>query len=232
MALRKVKALAKRSLDASRVTSLTPLSVVLEHQTIVPPNAAPANFHREYLTCTDPAAEKGFFRRFFHQSATRIPELLCLPVGEKLREKIKGINKNGDRLRLAGLSPPQPDRATADDSFYGISVSDARKILRLSQVEKLKAKLREIPESSVSYSDFRRICVEGCESEEHGAEFAKLLDESGSVIVLGNVVFLRPEQVDIFFAFIKLLPNYPYHGNWVLPTTVEFCWYQNFTRLV
>ncbi|KAK9947123.1 hypothetical protein M0R45_012558 [Rubus argutus] len=192
MALR--KALAKRSFDASRVTSLTPLSVILEHQTIVPPNAAQANFHREYLTSTDPA-EKGFFRRFFHQSATRIPELLCLPVGEKLREKIKGINKNGDRLRLAGLSPPAPDRATADDSFYGISVSDARKILRLSQVEKLKAKLREIPESSVSYLDFCRICVEGCESEEQGAEFAKLLDESGSVIVLGNVVFLRPEQV-------------------------------------
>ncbi|XP_062023447.1 calcium uniporter protein 4, mitochondrial [Rosa rugosa] len=193
MALR--KALAKRSLDAVRVTSLTPFSVVvLGHQTIVPPNAAQANFHREYLTSSEPA-EKGFFRRFFHHSATRIPEFLSLPVGEKLREKIKGVNRNGDRLRLAGLSPPPPDPATADESFYGISVSDVRKIMRLSQVEKLKAKLREVPESSVSYSEFRRICVEGCESEEQAAEFAKLLDESGNVIVLGNVVFLRPEQV-------------------------------------
>ena len=35
----------------------------------------------------------------------------------------------------------------------------------------------------------------GCENEDQGAEFAKMLDDSGNVIVLGNVVFLRPEQV-------------------------------------
>ncbi|KAL5558097.1 hypothetical protein UlMin_034308 [Ulmus minor] len=81
------------------------------------------------------------------------------------------------------------------NSMFGLSVSDARKILRLSQVEKLKAKLREIPKSSISYSDFSRICVESCENQDQGNEFAKMLDESGNVIVLGNIVFLRPEQV-------------------------------------
>ncbi|ONI32750.1 hypothetical protein PRUPE_1G383500 [Prunus persica] len=195
MALR--KALAKRQFHAIRVT-LAPSSVVLEHQTIVPPNAAQANFHREYLTATG-SSGKGFFRRFLHRRAlnqsAKLPEFLTIPVGEKLREKLSGINISSDRLRLAGLSPPQPDLATPDDALYGISVSDAKKILRLSQVEKLKAKLREIPESSISYSEFVRICVEGCEGEEQGAEFSKMLDESGNVIVLGNVVFLRPEQV-------------------------------------
>ena len=62
-------------------------------------------------------------------------------------------------------------------------------------MEKLKVKLREIPKTSISYSEFVRICVEGCKNEDQGAEFAKMLDESGNVIVLGNVVFLRPEQV-------------------------------------
>ncbi|KAL6295753.1 hypothetical protein ACE6H2_003895 [Prunus campanulata] len=196
MALR--KALAKRQFDAIRVT-LAPSSVVLEHQTIVPPNAARANFHREYLTATG-SAGKGFFRCFLHrralnQSAPKLPEFLTIPVGEKLREKLRGINISSDRLRLAGLSPPPPDLATPNDALYGISVSDAKKILRLSQVEKLKAMLREIPESSISYSEFVRICVEGCEDEEQGVEFSKMLDEYGNVIVLGNVVFLRPEQV-------------------------------------
>ncbi|CAB4265772.1 unnamed protein product [Prunus armeniaca] len=195
MALR--KALAKRQSQAIRVT-LAPSSVVLEHQTIVPPNAAQANFHREYLTSTG-SADKGFFRRFLHRRAlnqsAKLPEFLTVPVGEKLREKLRGINISSDRLRLAGLSPPLPDLATPDDALYGISVSDAKKILKLSQVEKLKAKLREIPEGSISYSEFVRICVEGCEDEEQGAEFSKMLDESGNVIVLGNVVFLRPEQV-------------------------------------
>lgn len=200
MALR--KALTKRQSHAIRVT-LAPSSVVLEHQTIVPPNAAQANFHREYLTSTG-SADKGFFRRFLHRRAlnqsAKLPEFLTIPVGEKLREKLRGINISSDRLRLAGLSPPLPDLATPEDALYGISVSDAKKILKLSQVEKLKAKLREIPESSISYSEFVRICVEGFEDEEQGAEFSKMLDESGNVIVLGNVVFLRPEQVGQLFS--------------------------------
>ncbi|XP_050366210.1 calcium uniporter protein 4, mitochondrial [Argentina anserina] len=215
MALR--KALVKRSFDAVRVTSLAqtiPSSVdVLQNQTIVPPNAAQANFHREYLTSSE-SVDKGFLRRFFHHSATRIPEFLSLPVGEKLRERIRGVNvnKTNDRLRLAGLRPPAYPTAN-DESLYGISVNDVRKIMRLSQVEKLKAKLREIPESSVSYLEFRRICVESCESEEQAAEFAKLLDESGNVIILGNIVFLRPEQVaksmESIISQTMSLPNDP-----------------------
>ncbi|TKY57744.1 Calcium uniporter protein 4 [Spatholobus suberectus] len=62
-------------------------------------------------------------------------------------------------------------------------------------MEKVKAKLRNVPESSIPYSEFLRICVESCENRDQGAEFAKILDDSGNVIVLGNAVFLRPEQV-------------------------------------
>ncbi|XP_062098661.1 calcium uniporter protein 4, mitochondrial [Humulus lupulus] len=198
MALRKM--LAKRLLDGRRVTSqsLTP-EISLSINTIVPVNdVSNAKCHREYVTSPD-SAEKGFFRRFFHRrapdkSATRLHEFLSLPVGEKLREKLRGTNITSDRIRLDCLSPPAPE-LTAVDSVFGLSVSDAKKILRLAHVEKLKSKLRAIPESSISYSEFFRICVEGCENENQGAEFAKTLDETGNVIVLGNVVFLRPEQV-------------------------------------
>ncbi|KAJ7958067.1 Calcium uniporter, mitochondrial [Quillaja saponaria] len=194
------KSFTKRIFEGCRAPSQ---SVTLEHSpvssSLLPPNAAKTNFHREYHTSPG-SSGKGFFRRFlhrravYHSSATRIPEFLSLPVGEKLREKLRGINITGDRLRLDGLISQAPDPA-AVDSLYGISAKDARKILRLSQVEKLKAKLKEIPKNSISYSEFFRICVEGCENEDQGAEFAKVLDESGNVIVLGNVVFLRPEQV-------------------------------------
>ncbi|KAM1434592.1 hypothetical protein ACFX13_043373 [Malus domestica] len=193
MALR--QALAKRAFGDTRVSLAPPSSVMTDHKTIVPPNAAQVNFHRQYLTSTD-TPRKGFFRRFLHrQSASKLPEFLTVPVGEKLREKLRGINISGDQLRLGGLSPPPPDRDPTAKLPFGISVRNAKKILRLSQVEKLKAKLREIPETSISRSEFVRICSEGCESEEQGAEFAKMMDESVNVIVLGNVVFLRPEQV-------------------------------------
>ncbi|XP_070682869.1 calcium uniporter protein 2, mitochondrial-like [Malus domestica] len=192
MALR--QALAKHAFGATRVSLAPPSSVMADHQNIVPPNAAQVNFLREYLTSMD-TPRKGFFRRFLNRHpASKLPEFLTVPVGEKLREKLRGINISGDQLRLGGLSSPPPDRDPTAKLPFGISVRNAKKILRLSQVEKLKAKLREIPETSISRSEFVRICSEGCESKEQGAEFAKMMDESVNVIVLGNVVFLRPEQ--------------------------------------
>ncbi|XP_031252771.1 calcium uniporter protein 4, mitochondrial-like [Pistacia vera] len=198
------KALVKRLITKSYGYRLSSPAVTLEHSpsthahSLVPPNALQTNFHREYITSPE-LSGKGFFRKFLqrrgiNQSATRIPEFLSLPIGDKLREKLKGINIAGDRLRLEGLAPNVPD-TPATDVPYGFTVRDARKLLRLSQVEKLKLKLREIQKSSISHHEFVRICVDFCENEDQGTEFAKLLDESGTVIVLGNIVYLRPEQV-------------------------------------
>ncbi|CAK7339510.1 unnamed protein product [Dovyalis caffra] len=47
----------------------------------------------------------------------------------------------------------------------------------------------------ISYSEFVRVCSEGCSNLEYGIRVAKSLDESGTVVVLGNLVLLRPEQV-------------------------------------
>ncbi|EEF52529.1 calcium uniporter protein 4, mitochondrial [Ricinus communis] len=193
MALR--KSLSERLFDGYRTTSH---AVSLEYpliylkSTIPPPNPAKTNFHREYLTSPG-ASGKGFFQRFLHRRAiNQLPEFLSAPVGEKLREGLKGINITKDRLRLDEVAPPT---FTGDVNLFGISVQDARKVLRISQVEKLKARLREIPKSSVLYSEFVQICVEECGNEDQGIEFAKMLDQSATVIVLGNIVFLRPEQV-------------------------------------
>ncbi|KAG4953468.1 hypothetical protein JHK87_039062 [Glycine soja] len=182
MALRKL--LSKRFFDSVKMTTPFERSVVLssplQQKAIAPPSTTRAS-----------SDDGGFLRRFFllrravyHSGPARLPEFLSLPVGEKLRQKLKGINDIA----------PAP---IAGDAVFGngMSVREARKIMRASQMEKLKAKLRNVPESSVQYSEFLRICVEACENPEQGAEFAKILDDSGDVIVLGNAVFLRPEQV-------------------------------------
>ncbi|KAL8145072.1 hypothetical protein AgCh_003328 [Apium graveolens] len=62
-------------------------------------------------------------------------------------------------------------------------------------MEKLRSKLKEMPVSSVAYTEFLKICSEVCENEERGLECAKMLDDAGNVIVAGNVVFLRPDQI-------------------------------------
>ncbi|KAL3734107.1 hypothetical protein ACJRO7_023455 [Eucalyptus globulus] len=200
MALR--RALAKRLFDSPRPTSAAAAAAATPSLQAIPPppKAATASFHREYLTSPE-TAKKGLFRRFLQRRAInqaagpRLPEFLSLPVGDKLRERLRsldGLGGGGERLRLGGLPPP-----VDGGPLGGVSVGDARKLLRLSRAEMIKAKLREIDASSISYEEFRRICDQACGAgrEEEGAEFAKALDESGNVIVHGNVVILRPEQV-------------------------------------
>lgn len=203
------KTLVERFINKSYGYRISSPAVTLEHSpsthSLVPQNAVRTNFHREYISSPE-STEKSLFRRFLqrraiNQTATRLPEFLSLPVGDKLRETLKSMNIAGDRLRLGGLASPVQNPATTTVSSYGITVQYARKVLRLSQVEKLKLKLREIPKNSISYSEFVGFCVDGCENEEQGVEFAKLLDESGNVIVLGNLVFLRPEQVLYFSVY-------------------------------
>ncbi|KAG5098949.1 hypothetical protein JHK82_048803 [Glycine max] len=165
-------------------------SPTMQQQVIAPPSMLGVS-----------SADGGFLRRFFllrqavyHSSPARFPDFLSLPVGEKLREKLKSINNIAGIGDCCVALAPAP---MASDAVFGsgMSVSHVRKILRVPQMEKVKAKLRNVSESSVPYSEFLRICVETCENHEQGAEFAKILDESGNVIVLGKAVFLRPEEV-------------------------------------
>ncbi|KAK4276610.1 hypothetical protein QN277_014739 [Acacia crassicarpa] len=135
-------------------------------------------------------------RAVYHSGPSRLPEFLSLPLGDKLRERLSAtVGINADRLRLDGLTPPPATEKAYVDSPSRITVSDARKILRLSRVGKLKARLRQIPRTSISHSEYIQICVDACQNHQEGIELAKMLDDSGNVIVLGNVVFLRPQQV-------------------------------------
>lgn len=98
-----------------------------------------------------------------------------------------------DRITLHGMSP-----ATAAEKEepldQNLTVKDAVKILKL---EFIKSRLRQVGEDRVSYSEFLEICSKECSSVDQAMEFAKMLDQSGSVIVLGNIVFLKPEQVGL-----------------------------------
>ncbi|KAI3520956.1 hypothetical protein L1887_10411 [Cichorium endivia] len=151
------------------------------------------------------------FRRFLQrrpldQSSSAMPESLR-SRGESMLEKLKEMDITRGRIRLDVLSPP------VERSSEGkLTVADAKKILRVSQIETLKSKLRTSRKNHVSYDEFVEMCMEGCSNRDQGLDLAKALDDSGSVIVLGNVVFLKPEQV--VKAIHELLPtNLPATNN-------------------
>ncbi|KAG6624129.1 hypothetical protein CIPAW_16G004800 [Carya illinoinensis] len=88
-----------------------------------------------------------------------------------------------------------PLAESTSEATEGLTVEDARKLLRVAQLEKVKERLREIHKNWISYSDFNRVCIKVCSDPYQSLALAKMLDESRTVIVLGNAVFLRPEQV-------------------------------------
>ncbi|XP_073036634.1 calcium uniporter protein 4, mitochondrial-like [Primulina eburnea] len=166
----------------------------------------PQHFHLDFLTSSPDSASSGLSRRFLqrrdinnHSSADGLPSFLSLTVGEKLREKLKSLNVIGDhRLRLEGLSPPPPVLPPPQlpaASGLGVDVADVKRILRCLQLERVRERLRNIPASTIPYMELVGICGEVCGNSESGVECAKSLDQSGNVIVLGGLVFLRPNEV-------------------------------------
>ncbi|XP_043710110.1 calcium uniporter protein 3, mitochondrial-like [Telopea speciosissima] len=168
-----------------KVTKISTPSNTLSHS----PFSSPSS--EQPLIPPDPAKD-GFFRRFIHKRTI----IQSLPLGEKLKEILNGMNSSGgDRLRLDGLNPPPATTSAVTPKQISISVEDTTNLLRLLRLKMLRTKLRSIPKNCISYSNFVHICSDGCSSPDQGLEYAKTLEESGAVIVFGNIVFLRPDQV-------------------------------------
>ncbi|GMH06468.1 hypothetical protein Nepgr_008308 [Nepenthes gracilis] len=165
------------------------------------------------------AGSSGLFRRIMqrrplYQSAIS-PGIRSVPTGDNLMEKLREMDIARERLRLIGLSPstaPSKESEPSSPESNGFTVGDLKKLLRASQMEMVKAKLRQIPRDWISYSEYLQICQESCSTrKEEGLVYAKMLDESGVVIVLGNAVCLHPEQVAK--AIRDLIPLAPLNPN-------------------
>lgn len=83
------------------------------------------------------------------------------------------------------------------DSGRKIAVDEARKLLRLADVEALKKRLESDGHEFITYPDLLKLCqgTGVAHSDEEAAEFAKILDEAGVVLIFRNKVILHPHKV-------------------------------------
>ncbi|KAI3997644.1 hypothetical protein MKX01_011061 [Papaver californicum] len=188
------------STTANKISTLSlrnPFASSFLEETLVPPDSSKTTFNREYVSVPDSTTDHGFFRKFLQKRIFYQSEVQPLPNGENFMEKLKSMDINRDRIRLDGLSPPMlpsldkrnspsswSSRTTVATTLDGIVIS----------LETLISTLRKIPRDSITYPEFLQICVDSTGINQ-GPKLAQTLDESGSVIVLGNIVFLRPEQL-------------------------------------
>ncbi|WOL03083.1 calcium uniporter protein 2, mitochondrial-like [Canna indica] len=176
------RALARRFLNTAKPSSSLP-------SLIPPPRSSSSSSSFSAPSATSLLPKNSFlnYRPVFHRDAPP-PERIPLPVdGHEFFDRMPSISPG--RIHLEGLSPPLPSPPAE-----GVSVAQVRKVLRAAQVESVRARLRGLGRSCVSYAEFARICgdVPGVES---GAWLARALDESGAVVIFRDVVFLRPEMV-------------------------------------
>ncbi|KAL6224683.1 hypothetical protein ACLB2K_003538 [Fragaria x ananassa] len=181
------KTLAERLFNISKISTQTLRNCRISSSAVhLRPSAKP----RE---STEPGDNNAVFRRFLHERASAA-EIWSVPVGENLMEKLRSAAISRSRIRLDGLAPPATERISAPAVMAGLTAEETRKLLRAAQMEAVKAKLREVEKTWVTYSEFVRICTEVCSDPDQGLGFAKSLDESGAVIVLGKDVCVKPEQ--------------------------------------
>ncbi|KAJ4890720.1 Calcium uniporter protein 2 [Raphanus sativus] len=164
---------ASQSLTNCRISSSS-LSV----RTRVPKESGEARIAPE------PGDSSAISRRFLHNAAVIRPEIMQMPLGESLMEKLREIDGSKDRIRLDGIAPPMATET--ETTPPGLTVEDTKKLLRAAQIEMVKTKLRETGKSWMAYDEFVSVCGDG---------IAKMLDDSANVIVLGDSVCIRPDQV-------------------------------------
>jgi len=142
-------------------------------------------------------------RRFMQERPafrpTMPPDAGFMPLADRIRDHL-GVSF--PRINLDGLVPPAAPapapaltREEAREEVVGsLTVAEARKVLRATQMEAARARVRASREGTVPYAEFLRLCCDAAGADA-GPSVARALDESGSVIVLGKTVFLRPEMV-------------------------------------
>lgn len=189
MAMRKL--LSKKLFNMTNVASQSLMNCRISSSSLAVRTRVPKDSGDTTRIAPEPG-DLGISRRFLHNTAMIRPDIMQMPVGESLIEKIREIDGSKDRIRLDGLAPPMKTTETEKTS---LTVEDTKKLLRAAQIEIVKSKLRETGRSWMPYSEFVSVCGEASSDPDLGSRIAKMLDDSANVIVLGDSVCLRPDQV-------------------------------------
>ncbi|KAK7859365.1 calcium uniporter protein 5 [Quercus suber] len=80
-----------------------------------------------------------------------------------------------------------------------MSFAEARRLMRLVNVEALKRKLGMEGKEVIEYFELIQACesLGVARSNEEAASFAQVLDEAGVILLFHNKVYLHPDKVEI-----------------------------------
>ncbi|CAA0842410.1 Calcium uniporter protein 6- mitochondrial [Striga hermonthica] len=84
-----------------------------------------------------------------------------------------------------------------DDGKNVMTYAEAKKLMRLVDVEALKERLGKEGKEAISYAELLRACegIGVAKSPEEAAAFARVLDQAGVVLLFRDKVYLHPDKV-------------------------------------
>lgn len=104
--------------------------------------------------------------------------------GDIWREELKNLNNaTRNHLPMEVASPPEA-KIFAEET----------RLLRFVQIDEVRESLCQIPRPCITRKELLRICMDYT-SEEDAKEVVKSLDEAGQILIVGDRVYLRPEEV-------------------------------------
>lgn len=139
--------------------------------------------------CAEPVKFQRFDPRSLQRRGVVVPAQshATTPVlhGDRWRQDLQNLNKAArDRPRLEVARPLEGE----------ISAEERRRLRGFVQIDALRKSLRQIPHAYISRKELLQICMDST-GEDDAKEVVKSLDESGEILIVGDRVYLRPEQV-------------------------------------
>ncbi|XP_047312787.1 calcium uniporter protein 2, mitochondrial-like [Impatiens glandulifera] len=135
------------------------------------------------------------WKPMYNQSEKLPPEVSSFPMGGNLRECLRDLDiRKLDRIRFEGLTDPLSPTSENQD----LTVETTKKLINLAQLHMAKSRLRLIKKHQITYSELINVCSEDCSNLDMAVQYAEILGKSGFVIVMGDTVYTKPEQVTKF----------------------------------
>jgi hypothetical protein len=119
---------------------------------------------------------------------------------------------------FASLPSPSPDlepdpttsntrSANEEGHEQAVTMSEAKRLMRLVNVEALKKKLGESGGEVIPYNELLHTCesMGVARTSDEAVAFARALDETGVVLLFRDKVYLHPAKVIFFFLAISVL---------------------------
>nr|GMC63313.1 calcium uniporter protein 5, mitochondrial-like [Ipomoea batatas] len=121
----------------------------------------------------------------------------CRAAAPETRSKWLRLRLNGDGYDGMKLIGARYCSSAEDGKGKGISAEEAKRLLRLVNVEALKNELGMENKEVIVYSELLKACetMGVAKSRDEAVAFSRVLDEAGVILLFRDKVYLHPDKV-------------------------------------